>query len=291
MGGVGGLGLGFRTALGLGLRGPDLGLGLDNYDVRVRWTRYHIISRVTSRPPWPRSVPRPPAAAWACPRCWARRGRAPPRGAAPPSSPRQQQPSWTWAPRCSPDQGHIIRNIRCQPIITSHWYRPLDSRERWARYTVVWSERDFKTLTKNYLFWSSGHEDGAPVFRALGRPGWEGHPGGGICRTRCCLCTCYYYMYLCKDWRSLKTFFYLPLDRIQRLSPQIILAHQCGCVVNLEVRSYFDIPGRSFYQALTARHQGADGLWYVNHKIRRQDMHFLEKHHTNCKFNRPFIYI
>ena len=25
-----GLGFGFRTALGLGLRGPDLGLGLDN---------------------------------------------------------------------------------------------------------------------------------------------------------------------------------------------------------------------------------------------------------------------
>ena len=46
---------------------------------------------------------------------------------------------------------------------------------------------------------------------------------------------------------------------------------------------------RSFYQALTARHQGADGLWYVNHKIRRQDMHFLEKTWQKCKFNHSFL--
>ena len=28
-----------------------------------------------------------------------------------------------------------------------------------------------------------------PVFLVLGRPSWEAHPGGDICRTRCCLCT------------------------------------------------------------------------------------------------------
>ena len=115
------------------------------------------IDCLTSPPPWPRSVPQPPASAWACPRCWARRGRAPPRGAAPPPSPRQRPQSWTWAPQCWPrgPLSDVSRSVTLLPRTdTVHW-----TPGRGWRGKLSCDQREIlKPWHKDnqYLFWSLG---------------------------------------------------------------------------------------------------------------------------------------